>query len=76
MHILVTNDDGLWAQGIQALVAGIPDEYKVSVVALPRPRAPRGTPSPCTNRYGQTGSRTTCALVLTPGRSRALPSTV
>lgn len=42
MHILVTNDDGLWAQGIQALIAAIPDEYKVSVVAPASPQSAKG----------------------------------
>ncbi len=42
MHILVTNDDGLWAQGIQALVAAIPPEYAVSVVAPASPQSAKG----------------------------------
>ncbi|MCX6062603.1 MAG: 5'/3'-nucleotidase SurE [Caldiserica bacterium] len=42
MHILVTNDDGLWAQGIQALVAAIPAEHNVSVVAPASPQSAVG----------------------------------
>jgi 5'-nucleotidase len=42
MHILVTNDDGLWAQGIQALVAAIPVEHTVSVVAPASPQSAKG----------------------------------
>lgn len=42
MHILVTNDDGLWAQGIQALVAAIPPEHAVSVVAPASPQSAVG----------------------------------
>jgi 5'-nucleotidase len=42
MHILVTNDDGLWAQGIQALVAAIPAEHTVSVVAPASPQSAVG----------------------------------
>src|SRR5659263_543865 len=42
MHILVTNDDGLWAQGIQALVAAIPAENKISVVAPASPQSAKG----------------------------------
>lgn len=42
MHILVTNDDGLWAQGIQALVAAIPAEHKISVVAPASPQSAKG----------------------------------
>jgi len=42
MHILVTNDDGLWARGIQALVAAIPTEHSVSVVAPASPQSAKG----------------------------------
>jgi 5'-nucleotidase len=42
MHILVTNDDGLWAQGIQALVAAIPAEHTISVVAPASPQSAKG----------------------------------
>ena len=42
MHILITNDDGLWAQGIQALVAAIPADNKVSVVAPASPQSAKG----------------------------------
>ncbi len=42
MHILVTNDDGLWAQGIQALVAAIPAENTISVVAPASPQSAVG----------------------------------
>lgn len=42
MHILITNDDGLWAQGIQALVAAIPANNKVSVVAPASPQSAKG----------------------------------
>ena len=42
MHILVTNDDGLWARGIQALVAAIPSEHSVSVVAPASPQSAKG----------------------------------
>jgi 5'-nucleotidase len=42
MHILVTNDDGLWAQGIQTLVAAIPEEHTISVVAPASPQSAKG----------------------------------
>ena len=42
MHILITNDDGLWAQGIQALVSAIPAENKISVVAPASPQSAKG----------------------------------
>jgi len=42
MHILVTNDDGLWAQGIQSLVAAIPAEHTISVVAPASPQSAVG----------------------------------
>ena len=42
MHILVTNDDGLWAQGIQALVAAIPADNTISVVAPASPQSAKG----------------------------------
>jgi 5'-nucleotidase len=42
VHILITNDDGLWAQGIQALVAAIPLEHRVSVVAPASPQSAKG----------------------------------
>lgn len=42
MHILITNDDGLWAQGIQVLVGAIPAEHTVSVVAPASPQSAVG----------------------------------
>lgn len=42
MHILITNDDGLWAKGIQALVGAIPPEHTVSVVAPASPQSAVG----------------------------------
>ncbi len=42
MHILITNDDGLRAQGIQALVKAIPPQYTVSVVAPASPQSAVG----------------------------------
>src|SRR5450756_2806959 len=42
MHILVTNDDGLWAQGSQALVAAIPADNTISVVAPASPQSAKG----------------------------------
>ena len=42
MHILVTNDDGIWAQGIRTLVEAIPAEHTVSVVAPESPQSAKG----------------------------------
>ena len=50
MRILVTNDDGIFAEGIYKLAKNMQRNGEVVVIAPDSEQVPRGMPSQCTAR--------------------------